>query len=164
MSITSFAPAQKDVAGFVTVTIGAGFANVAAPKLSELSLTITAAIDGGISPKMSVKTKSIQLYSEVTSREVFDSQTLDMPEITVFTDGTTDASFRTLVDDGKTLGIFSRPYTASATALAVADKGDAYNGVVHGLSRASAGIGDKWRYTFRLTDCTRSALGVALVA
>ena len=164
MSITSFAPAQRDVAGFVTVTIGAGFANVAAPKLSELSLTITAAIDGGVSPKMDVKTKSIQLYSEATSREVYESQTLSMPEITVFTDGTSDTAFRALVDDGKTVGMIIRPYTASATAVAVGDKVDAYLFTVHGMSRASAGIGDKWRYTFQPTDATRSALGVALVA
>ena len=163
MSITTFAPALKDVAGYVKVGIGAGFASLAAPKLSEISVDLTAAIVDGVSGTTDVKMKELQLYNSNSATETLDKRTRKLDPITVYGDGSaSETTFLALVDEGDSVGVFIRPYTASGTALAATDKGDAYNAKVASVDRGSANIGDKWSYTITFYEVSRSALNVAL--
>lgn len=164
MSITSFAPGSVGVAGHVLVAIGAGFANVNAPKLSELSLNITASIVNGVSGGTTVKTKETQLYSETAGKETLDTRTRTLGTITMYVDGTTSqTALDALIGEDKLVGMFVRPFTASGTALAVGDKGDPYNFKVARYDRGSANIGDKWTIEIEPIEVVRGTLGVALV-
>ena len=164
MSITTFAPALKDVAGYVKVGIGAGFASLTAPKLSEITIDLTAAIVDGVSGTTDVKMKELQLYNSNSATETLDKRTRKLDPITVYGDGSAnEATFLTLVAEGTPVGVFIRPYTESATPLAAAQKGDAYNAKIACVDRGSANIGDKWSYVVTFYEVARSALNVALV-
>ena len=165
MSMTSFAPGQIGVAGHVLVAIGAGFANVNAPRLSELSINITAAIVDGVTGGTSVKTKETQLYSETAGKETLDSRTRTLSAITLFVDGVaTQPALDALLAEDHSVGLFIRPFTASGTELAIGDKGDPYNFKVARYDRGSANIGDKWTVVIEPIEVVRGTLGVALVA
>lgn len=164
MSITAFAPSATDVAGKVYVGAGAGFASVTGPKLSEISMNLTAGIVGGFGGTTDVTMKEFQLYSEATSSETVDKVTRKLDSLTVYSDGSNDSAFLTLFAEGNSVGLFLRPFTASGTALAAAQKGDAYNAKVASVARGSAQIGDKWTYVVTFSEITRSALNVALAS
>ena len=59
MSMTSYEPTNMQIAGYVDVAIGAGFANVSAPKRSELTMLVTCAIQG-VTSTTNVQTTSQQ--------------------------------------------------------------------------------------------------------
>ena len=165
MSITSFAPSMVGVGGHVYVGIGAGFASLTAPKLSEISINITAAINGGLTGPTDVKMKEIQYYNQTTGQEMVDTRTRKLSKLTLFVDGAANqTALDALLAEDHSIGIFIRPFTASATALAVGDKGDPYNATIASLVRGGADISDKWTIEVEFAEVTRGALMTALVA
>ena len=165
MSITSFSPTATDIAGRVAVAIGAGFANVNAPKLSELSLNVTAAIVTGVNGSTSVSTKEFQYYDDLSATESFDKRVRKLDGLEFYVDAASKTAFDTLVGEDKLIGLFFRPYTLSTTALATTDKGTAWNATVRAVDWGNTAIGNKYTYAVQLSDVSRStALETALSA
>lgn len=164
MSLTAIAPARLDVAGRIQIGVGAGFASLAAPKLSEISKVITCAISGDFSGKTSVKTEEEQRLCDLEAYESVKSLTRSLEPLTLYTDS--DATMTTILaafTEAAQVGIFLRAHTLSSVALAIGDKGDAYNAKVASVDRAPAGVGQKWAVEITFAEVKRSALGVALV-
>lgn len=153
---------EVDVAGNVQVAIGPGFANINAPKLSELTLQITCPIRGGIKGTTDVKTKSRQKYCDLFAKEGLESRTRKLDELTVLIDAKDRTKFDAIVAEDKTIGLFQRPLTSSKVALAVGDKGVAYQARISAIDYGSNDIGDQWTYVIKLLDVDRSPLNVAL--
>lgn len=168
MSITAFSPSTKQVAGFVDVAMGAGFASLATPKLSELSLLVTCSLESFESAS-SASTRSVQPLCSKEAVEVVDSITRNISSMVFKGDGVVaETAFLALVGEGNTLGVFVRPYKTSiadgGTAIAVGDKGDAFNCKVRTFDRGPATVGSNWTYVVQVGEVKRSALNVALIA
>ena len=165
MSITTFAPTQVGVAGRVKVGIGAGFASLTAPKLSEITIDITGAIVDGFSGTTDVKMKETQYYNQSVGQETVDTRTRKLGKLTLYVDGVaSQTALDALLAEDHSVGLFLRPLTVSTSALAVGDKGDAWNAKVARCDRGSANIGDKWTIEVEFAEAARSALMVALVS
>lgn len=166
MSMTAYEPTNMQVAGYVDVAIGAGFANVSAPKLSELSMLVTCAIQG-VNSTTNLQTTSRQELCNKDAYNVTDSRTRELEQLVFRGDGAaSEATFLALVAEEALVSMFVRPYKRSVkeggTALAAADKGDAYNFKVGSLDRGPVTVGGEWTYVVTPTEVKRSALNVAL--
>lgn len=162
MSLTIFEPARIDVNGHAQVHIGAGFADVNAPKLTEVPVRITCALNDPPQSTTDVKTKSDQRLCDLNATERVDTRTTKMSDLTFYSDGgTSEAQFLAMVDVDKRVSMFVRPHLLSTAPLAVGDKGDAYNFKVAAIDRIG-NSGDQWAYRLQLVDVTRSKLNVAL--
>ena len=168
MSITTFSPAIKPVAGYIDVAIGAGFLSVATPKLSELSHLVTCAIIG-VTSKTNVAMKSHQDLCSKDATESLDTRTRTLETLVFKGDGAAgEAAFLALVAEDATVGMFVRPFISSiaegGAVLTVGDKGDAFEFKVAALDRGPATVGADWTYEVSAYEVQRSALNVALIA
>ena len=168
MSMTTYEPTNMQVAGYVDVAIGAGFANVNAPKRSELTMLVTCAIQG-VTSTTNVQTTSQQGLCNKDAYDLLQSRTRTLEQLVFKGDGAaSEAAFLTLVAEEALVSLFVGPYKRSVkeggTALAVADKGDAYNFKVGSLDRGPVAVGGEWTYVVTPTEVKRSSLNVALVA
>ena len=166
MSMTTYEPTTMQVAGYVDVAIGAGFANVSAPKLSELSMLVTCAIQG-VTSTTNLQTTSQQGLCNKDAYDVLQSRTRTLEQLIFKGDGAaSEATFLALVAEEALVGMFVRPYKQSVkeggTALAASDKGDAYNFKVGSLDRGPVAVGGEWTYVVTPTEVKRSSLNVAL--
>lgn len=162
MSLTVFEPARVDVNGHAQVHIGAGFADVNAPKLPEVPVKITCALNDPPQSTTDVKTKSDQRLCDLNATERVDTRTTKMTDLVFYGDGSAaEAQFLAMVDVDKRVSMFVRPYLLSTAPLAVGDKGDAYNLKVAAVDR-QGNSGDQWSYKVQFVDATRSKLNVAL--
>ena len=166
MSMTAYEPTNVQVAGYVDVAIGAGFANVNAPKLSELTMLVTCAIQG-VNSTTNLQTTSRQELYNKDAYDVTGSRTRGLEQLIFKGDGaTSEAAFLAMVTEDALVGMFVRPYLRSVkeggTALAVGDKGDAYNFKVGSLDRGPVAVGGEWTYVVTPTEVKRSSLNVAL--
>lgn len=168
MSMTTYEPTNMQVAGYVDVAIGAGFANVNTPKLSELTMLVTCAIQG-VTSTTNMQTTSQQDLCNKDAYDVLQSRTRTLEQLVFKGDGAaSEAAFLALVAEESLVSMFVRPYKRSVkeggTALAVGDKGDAYNFKVGSLDRGPVTVGGEWTYVVTPTEVKRSTLNVALIA
>ncbi len=164
MSMTTFEPTRTDIAGRIFVALGAGFASVTAPKLSELSLNVTCAMADGLNAGADVSTKDDQRFCDLKATTSLDKVTDTLSDFTVYGDGTAnEATFLSLCADGATACAFLRPYTTSTDALAVGQKGDPVNFKVGALVRGPVQIGERWSYIVKPVEVKRGPLNTALV-
>lgn len=166
MSMTTYEPTNMQVAGYVDVAIGAGFANVNTPKLSELTMLVTCAIQG-VTSTTNLQTTSKQDLCNKDAYDVLQARTRTVEQLVFKGDGAAnEAAFLALVAEEALVSMFVRPYKRSVkeggTALAAADKGDAYNFKVGSLDRGPVAVGGEWTYVVTPTEVKRSALNVAL--
>ena len=166
MSMTTYEPTNMQVAGYVDVAIGAGFANVNTPKLSELTMLVTCAIQG-VTSTTNLQTTSQQGLCNKDAFDVLQSRTRTLEQLVFKGDGAaSEATFLALVAEEALVSMFVRPYKRSVkeggTALAAADKGDAYNFKVGSLDRGPVAVGGEWTYVVTPTEVKRSSLNVAL--
>ena len=166
MSMTTYEPTNMQVAGYVDVAIGAGFANVNAPKRSELSMLVTCAIQG-VTSTTNLQTTSKQELCNKDAYDVLQARTRTLEQLVFKGDGAaSEATFLALVAEEALVSMFVRPYKRSVkeggTALAAADKGDAYNFKVGSLDRGPVAVGGEWTYVVTPTEVKRSSLNVAL--
>lgn len=166
MSMTTYEPTNMQIAGYVDVAIGAGFANVNAPKLSELSMLVTCAIQG-VAGTTNLQTTSKQDLCNKDAYDVLQARTRTLEQLVFKGDGAAnEAAFLALVAEEALVSLFVRPYKRSVkeggTALASADKGDAYNFKVGSLDRGPVAVGGEWTYVVTPTEVKRSSLNVAL--
>lgn len=168
MSMTAYEPTNKQVAGYVDVAIGAGFANVNAPKLSELTMLVTCAIQG-VTSATNLQTTSQQGLCNKDASDVLQARTRTLEQLVFKGDGAaSEASFLALVAEEALVSMFVRPYKRSVkeggAALTAGDKGDAYNFKVGSLDRGPVAVGGEWTYVVTPTEVKRSSLNVALIA
>lgn len=168
MSMTTYEPTNMQVAGYVDVAIGAGFANVNTPKLSELTMLVTCAIQG-VTSTTNLQATSQQGLCNKDAYDVLRSRTRTLEQLIFKGDGAaSETAFLALVAEEALAGMFVRPYKRSVkeggTALAVGDKGDAYNFKVGSLDRGPVAVGGEWTYVVTSTEVKRSSLNVALIA
>lgn len=168
MSMTSFEPETLRVAGFVDIAIGAGFADVNAPKLSELDMLVTCSIEG-LESVTNVATRELNVLCKRDAQEVVDTITRALGTLTFRVDGIAgEEDLKVLVKEGLTGCLFLRPYETSVAEggamPAVGDKGDAFNFRYSRVDRGAAAPGNDWTIVADVLEVTRSELGVALVA
>lgn len=166
MSMTAYEPTNMQVAGYVDVAIGAGFANVNAPKLSELTMLVTCAIQG-VTSTTNLQTTSKQDLCNKDAYDILQSRTRTLEQLVFKGDGAaSETAFLALVAEEALVSMFVRPYKRSVkeggTALAATDKGDAYNFKVGSLDRGAVAVGGEWTYVVTPTEVNRSSLNVAL--
>lgn len=164
MSMTTFEPTRTDINGRIYTAFGAGFANVTAPKLSELSMNLTCALADGFNAGADVSTKEEQRFCDIKASTTLDKVTDTLSDFTVYGDGSVnEAAFLSMFADGATVGAFLRPYTLSSTALAVGQKGDPVNFKVAATVRGPVTSGEKWSYVVKVVEPKRGPLNTALV-
>lgn len=162
-AFTVFAPTRVDVSGHDQWAVGNGFADVNAPKLTEVPTIFTCAMDDPLESKTDVKTKTQQRLCDIIASERIDTRTVTLNDMTIYTDGgdEEEAILAQFAVD-KHISLFDRRYELSEKPLAVGDKGIAYSAVVSAIDPAGK-AGEKFAYRVQFTEVQRSnSLQVAL--
>lgn len=167
MSMTAFEPEALRVSGSIDVALGAGFADLAAPKLSELSLLVTCSLLG-VTSTTDVTMRELETLCKKDTKDTLDKRKRGLEKLVFRGDGVDEAAFLALVQEDQEIGMFVRVYDTSVAEgganLAVADAGDAYSFKVASLDRGPATPGADWTYEVTPYEIERSDLNVALVA
>lgn len=167
MSMTVFEPEALRVAGSIDVALGAGFANVDAPKRSELSLLVTCSIQG-VTSTTDVSMRELSSLCNKDTKDTLDKRKRGLEKLIFRGDGTNEAAFLALVQEDQQVGMFVRVYDTSVAeggaAIASGDKGDAYSFKVAALDRGPMSSDGDWTYEVTPYEITRSDLNVSLAA
>lgn len=162
--MTFYSPERINVNGNTLVAFGPGFADVNAPKLTEVPVTFTCAFDDPPMSTTDTKMKSQQRLCDKDASERPESRTVKLDRFEFFVDDAEDelAQVEAMFTQDKLVSKFVRPFADSDTPLIVGDKGIAENFRVASFEFV-AKAGDQWKvsveaYEVRRADSPRVAL------
>ena len=154
MSITTYDPDEIQVAGNVLIALGAGFADIHAPKLSELSIIATCPIES-FDTATDVAMKAKQCLGMANAQEIVDKRTRKLSPITIKSNTASEAAVLALLAEDAQVGFFVRPQVPSDQVLAVSDPGWAFNARVAKIDPLAVSVGNDFAWVVEFAEVTR---------
>ena len=162
MAFTTVDKARVKQAGNTVIAFGPKIANLAAPSLAPLTLDATCVVLSFAADTDVSYTEGQDLCDKDASTQL-DRRVRTLGPIRIRVNGTSITTLKALLAEDAEIGVVVRRFTATTTALAAADKVDAYNAKVAKFEHSEIAVGGEFEATVEFYGVTR-ATDVAMVA
>lgn len=162
MALTTVDKARVKQAGNTVIAFGPKFTTIGAPSLAALTLDATCVVLS-FAADTDVSYTEGQDLCDKDARTNLDRRVRTLGPIRIRVNATSLTTLKALLAEDAEVGLVVRRFTATTTALAAADKVDAYNAKVAKFEHNEVVVGNEFEAVVEFYGVSR-ATDVALVA
>ena len=162
MALTTVDKARVKVAGHTIIAFGPKHTSLSAPSLAALTLDLTCVVLSFAADTDVAYTEGQDLCDTDASTQL-ERRVRTLGPVRIRVNATNLTSLKALLAEDAEVGVVVRRFTATTTALAVADKVDAFNAKVAKFEHSEIAVGGEFEATVEFYGVTR-ATDVAMVA